>query len=480
MKKNNNTILTFIISILLFLPKALDPDFWWHLRLGKEISEHGNWLNNLTYTCEDYLWNNHSWLSDVLFYKIYEFGGYLLLGILISAIVSIGVYFQSKIAKLYISDHKLIYPLLILINFPYMLMFGTIRPQLIGYTIFTVFLYFVLKVYKSNKTSRRELYSILMLMLLWANLHGSFVLGIALILVFSIIRIYKNNEKILIISLFNLALILTTLINPFGFNLWTELASNVLGNQGSLIKEWQAISFDSIIELLILGIITLLIILVTHTKKRHIEINILTLVFTLGALISIRYLLFASVLLSIALLIYLSEFLKSKIIKNLNNKDLREILRYWEIIILLILSFITIYSVTLFTKSYKQFEGEQISSYPFEAIEYLQQNTHLKSLKFYNDYHLGGFLSFKVPDVQWFVDGRMPVWTCRGEISGKFITDVFNINFTKGDWISIINEYRIDAILTAANSDLADSLKYIYEWEKIFENKNSIIFIRKD
>ena len=94
-KKLLNLITT--VSILpIFLTAKMDPDMWWHLRLGKEILEKNTFINNLTYTCSTYTWINHSWLSDVLMYWIENNFGLLALSFIFFLIILVGVYFNYK------------------------------------------------------------------------------------------------------------------------------------------------------------------------------------------------------------------------------------------------------------------------------------------------------------------------------------------------------------------------------------------------
>lgn len=73
------------LIFLLFLMicwHRVDPDFGWHLMTGRDILAHGIPQHDIfTYTAPDFQWINVEWLNDVLFAKLYDAGGYALLGV---------------------------------------------------------------------------------------------------------------------------------------------------------------------------------------------------------------------------------------------------------------------------------------------------------------------------------------------------------------------------------------------------------------
>ena len=60
-----------------FVPLRSSHDEWWHLKTGQWILQNGRLPVNdiFTYTGEDTRWHNHEWLAQILFYKVFEWGG---------------------------------------------------------------------------------------------------------------------------------------------------------------------------------------------------------------------------------------------------------------------------------------------------------------------------------------------------------------------------------------------------------------------
>ena len=70
-----------------------DPDFWWHLRAGQLLIQHGGLLGNdpFTYTVANHHWTMHEWLNEVLFAVEYAIGGLGLIVLILSAVTWFGL-----------------------------------------------------------------------------------------------------------------------------------------------------------------------------------------------------------------------------------------------------------------------------------------------------------------------------------------------------------------------------------------------------
>ncbi|MDI6784785.1 MAG: hypothetical protein QME64_11920, partial [bacterium] len=73
--------ITFLFIIVLltvfsisFYAIRTSTDEWWHLRTGQYIVEHKSLPQNdiFAYTSLDMPWVNHEWLSQVIFYQVYD------------------------------------------------------------------------------------------------------------------------------------------------------------------------------------------------------------------------------------------------------------------------------------------------------------------------------------------------------------------------------------------------------------------------
>ena len=97
----------FIAAVLVIMALPVtrtiqDPDFWWHLRAGQLILQHGGLLGNdpFTYTVANHHWTMHEWLNEVLFAVEFSIGGLGLIVLILSAVTWLGLVAVMQKARL--------------------------------------------------------------------------------------------------------------------------------------------------------------------------------------------------------------------------------------------------------------------------------------------------------------------------------------------------------------------------------------------
>ena len=63
--------------LMLFISGIQDPDFWWHLRVGRWIVDNGKLPSHdlFTYTVPDHVWTDHEYLTEILMWLTYSVAG---------------------------------------------------------------------------------------------------------------------------------------------------------------------------------------------------------------------------------------------------------------------------------------------------------------------------------------------------------------------------------------------------------------------
>ncbi len=171
-----------------YFPLRASHDEWWHLKTGKYIVENDYRLPEkdvFTYTAEDYEWHNHEWLSQVLMYKIWQageamnFGGWRFL-IFLKALLLVATWL---LLARFLYDRAgrgwrglFIAFFLTILAIAVGRRFFWPRPPVVT-NIFFVFFLYVLWLYRMRRIRTWHLIVLPLLMPLWANLHGGFLLG---------------------------------------------------------------------------------------------------------------------------------------------------------------------------------------------------------------------------------------------------------------------------------------------------------------
>lgn len=152
-------------------------DFWWHLKMGQLILSSGSIprtdLFSFTAAGETFVVQN--WLSEIILFLIYKLGHFPLLiffNTLLLVASLIPIYYLCR------KSSCRFWPPLFAATLVSICMFGNLRPQNFSFLFFALF-YLLLENYRFKRHDR--LWLLPVLMVLWVNIHGGFVLGLILI-----------------------------------------------------------------------------------------------------------------------------------------------------------------------------------------------------------------------------------------------------------------------------------------------------------
>ena len=181
--------IAMVVFSLGFVPLRSSHDEFWHLKSGKWMVEqnHYHWpaKDIFTFTAANYNWDNHEWLSQIVMYEIYRWGDERDIGgwravILGKTLLLIATYlflawFVYRRAG---SDGRAVAIAMFLGVLVAAVGRRTFwpRPPIISYLFMAVFLY-IMWLHHEGKLKNRHLFILPILMVLWANLHGGFVIG---------------------------------------------------------------------------------------------------------------------------------------------------------------------------------------------------------------------------------------------------------------------------------------------------------------
>lgn len=382
-------IFTFIFFGIFFLilfqngKFYLDPDFGWHLKVGELILKSGIPAHDtFSYTMPSYKYIYHDWLSDVLITRLYPLIGYTGLSAIYAAIAT-----GALLITTFIYRKLNMLPMIAAASF--MLTPSGIRTQLITW----LFLAILLLMLSLNKNSKLKCL-IPILFLLWVNLHGGFVLGLLVLLLFAVFQTTKLFP-ILLLS------ILATLINPYGIGIWQEVTKTTSGLfLHFAIAEWLPPILDFDIPLMIFLAITSSLVFAFRKILDKAEL-VLFGIFLLLAISANRNIpLFALISIPIFAKVFL-EFRKEAAKRKSGPKWFGLI--YFLFSVLAIICFISGFKSSLTIQ-----QASEKSYYPKEAIGYLKNHPFPGNL--FSLYNWGGYLIWKYPEKRVFVDGRMPSW----------------------------------------------------------------------
>jgi len=421
----------------------LDPDFGWHLAAGNYIRAHGIPAHDIfTYTARNFPWIDHEWGNDVIVSWLYQLGGYFVLCILYAALWASALFVNGRRSLKVLSLAAVAF-----------LPYAGIRP--IAWTV----LGFALLLRFTSDKSRFPKLAIPLIFIIWANLHGGFVIGLVYLAYLAIARRSRSWGLILLLSIF------ATFINVYGPRLYVEIARTLFDRSlHSQISEWE--------PFYILGPSWPYIILwmsgfwLFSRKKISHWLRFDTLLLVAG---------FSS-----------SRNIPLFIVASLGNTDaylkkalgmIPKRLDWPRKLVLGGLAIAVVISVGYGLKAtYWPFAPRE-SAYPVQAVAYLQTNACPGNL--FNDYNYGGYLIWKLPSEPVYIDGRMPSWRAPDGI--KYLDTYLQVIKNKTVRQQQFTKYNIRCALlrnTVTELKMAKQLKSI-GWRQVVQTNGSTLLIKR-
>jgi hypothetical protein len=162
-------------------------DFWWHLKVGEIIwkTRHIPQVDTFSFTAQGRCFVYQNWLSEIAYYLLYRMGGLPLLVFLhaLTIVLALAVVLWSAWEAT--RRPRLVALCMLVIMIP-VLRFRNARPQVFSMVLFAL-CYALLRRYRRRAGS--HLWGLIPLMALWVNVHGAFVMGLGLVVVYAIMEI---------------------------------------------------------------------------------------------------------------------------------------------------------------------------------------------------------------------------------------------------------------------------------------------------
>ena len=466
-------------------PKLLnfDGDLPRHLLLGRLIREtrRVSLTDTFSFRTEGFPAIPHEWLSQVIFSIANDtlgLSGVVLLTALIVTATWAIVYAETGRR----SDRLFVNLVMTAIGIGASMIHVLPRPHLFTY-LFTALWIVILE--RLNKDKPNRWWLLLVMMILWVNLHGMFVLGIIIWGTYIVGSLLESPSRTWLTDPHRKSMltggassILATFLSPSGIKIWESIAS--LGSNTyitSRIPEYQSANFHTP-ETWPFILLVMLVILGFARGRHKTSWSHIFLVasFAAFALYTSRMIpLFAIVAVPIVSK-SLSDWLNqdfpnsrfSAIEQNFSKINSSSNGVVWLFVLFLVVALIFQSGRTIDPQS----KGNTFDSgfFPVQGIRWL--NSHPQQGHMFNEFDWGGYLLLKlVPRQQIFMDGHTHIY-------GEALTREYETVVTLGkDWQQILDKYQITWAIVRANSAIAHGLENI-GWKTIYEDDTAIILRR--
>ena len=460
-----------------------DADLGWHLRIGQDIlsAAKAPVINQYNYTLAELTWVDHEWLLNGLMAGIFNKTGFLGLH-LFFVLVALVAFLLAWWRSLFLGGWALLTGSLAAILCGFGIFASRfhlgIRVQAVG--LFGVALILYILPFLSKK--RYWLWLLPLFFAVWANLHGSFLLGLGLLGAYFFYALlapwwqkwhwtnYFAKSNFSRVDKFNLGFIfvfslVATLINPYGLGLSSILGGYTNTFYMSWINEWQSqfvlpLVYSQLFYL-VLPVIGLLIFYYQGGfKKRTLSLwdfICLVVLFILAFKSRRHFPIF--VVMSVPVLTFIFQEEVASLWRKLSSRV------YWVKWLLLVIFFVIMSSFIFMKIMTMPWRQDSINAfcdkhYPCQAVAYLQNRPETLSWHLWNEYNWGGFLLWRYPTKQLFIDGRMPQAAYRGR---TILEEYVDFRKKDTDLSFLLDQYQIRLVLI---SNQRPPLQ-IKEWEKL-------------
>jgi hypothetical protein len=451
---------------------VVDPDLWWHIKVGEGILTTHRWpvADPFSFTVSGQPWLAYEWLGDVVLAGAWRIGGYRGLDALLIALGSAIMLALYAFATLRSGNCKAGFvasaALFILASASF-----SLRPQMLGY-LFLILTLIVLERFRQGKP--RALWILPILMLLWVNAHGSWIIGLGTIFVYwmsGIVAFRAGNLEARAwtpierrsISLAFLGCVAALPLTPYGARLAAspiEFAFSLPLNVAH-IQEWRPMAFDLQGGQWFLALLMAFILVqVTMCFTWRLEELVLFLAGTVMACLHIRFVLvfvpFSAAVIAVIIARWAPPYERRKDKFALNA----------------VLMAIVAAGVIRYFPSSTQIEAKVTQQFPVAAVQYLEHHTVPEPM--YNTYGYGGYLVWtRGPQHKVFIDGRGDLYE-----RGGLFSDYLHIANLGPEALILLRHYGIQSCLIERDGALATLLSASPEWQRVYSDDLSALFVR--
>jgi hypothetical protein len=445
-----------------------DPDIWWHLRNAEVLVQtHAVVTQDFySFTAAGSRWINEAWLGELPYYFGWQWlgiRGIYLVMLFETELILLGVF---GLAQLSCRNVKASFVASWLAVWLATVSFGP-RTLLAGWICLVAELC-ILELFRQGKDWS---WCLVPLFVVWANLHGSWLIGIVLFCVFCGCGLVTGEwgrvvatrwtvpqtKKLAMVGSLSIA---GLFLNPYGyhlvcypFNFAFQQKLNV-----SHVDEWMSLDFHTLRGKILFAMLAAAIVLALVRKRcwRLDEVAFLLIGFY-AAMTYSRFLFLAGIVLAPILAKEL-EFLPPY---------RPAIDRPWLNAALII----AIVGGCVWRFPSRDFLlRDTVRNYPVKALAYLQQ-LHPQG-RVFNDCLWGGYLTWNVRDIPVFIDSRIDIYEYNGVFADYL--DALGIRNTLG----ILNKYDIRYVLFAKDSPVAYLLTNTPAWKTDYADETTVLLER--
>jgi hypothetical protein len=183
-------VAAFAAVLITHLRTALAADGWMALLSGRVVAQHGLPSHDtLTIWAHGHRWIDQQWLAQLILYGLDRIGGLQLVLLVHAAIVTAGLAGAAVLSRRLGGSARSATWVGLVVMLAFWPGAAVMRPQSFAYVLFVAVVWLLMD---EPRAPSQRVYLVLPLLVLWANLHGSAIVGSALVSAFAVAEIVAS------------------------------------------------------------------------------------------------------------------------------------------------------------------------------------------------------------------------------------------------------------------------------------------------
>jgi hypothetical protein len=438
-----------------------DSDTYWHIVIGQWIVEHRAvpHVDLFSFTMRGAPWITGAWLSEVLYYAAFKLAGWAGPAMLAALSASVAFFLLTILL------------LKRLPNVPVAFLVGAgiaittyhtlARPHVLIFPLMVLWVNALLQAVEQRRTPS---VAYVLLITLWANLHGSFTLGLVLIAPFAFEALWTANKSArltIVLQWLRFALLAlgAACITPYGAeSILVTFRILDLGTALAEINEWRSLDFGTPNPVTICVLAGAAYVMYSGFKLPLLRI---------AALLALIYETFAHIRYVDISALVLPFFVAGPLAQHLSwipvqPQKVNHQARKAFVAGIAALAIAT--GVIVATMEHAPPHAPRL------AVEKLSE---LKADRILNDYAFGGYLIFQ--GIPTFIDSRAELYGA--SFLNRYLRAILLEDVA--DFVKLIDEYQIDATLFFPSTQAVGLLDRLPEWERIYADDVAVVHVRR-
>ena len=472
-----------LIAVLVVICRRVgDPDFWWHMQTGSWILDQGRLPSRelFTYTVSGRPWADQEWGSEVLGDLIFRSGGFLAFSLVYTAVTWAGFWFIWRRIGLQRVPSLIAAACLVLAAAAGVAVWGP-RSQMISFALTCLTLYWV-EAYLRDRN--RHLYFLPLVVAVWANLHGGFAYGLA------VVGLAAVNETLLwifrsrapahrrrAVRLWGIliACVVGSLVNPLTVEVYlaaVRIQSSAV--QQSFIAEWHSPDFHSPEEIG-LEVLLLLVVVAMAVRRPRLWDVLVAAAGVYLALAAVRNAPISAALVAPSIAWGLGDAWERTGWADRVSAALRRDPAGIFAVVAAATVAIAAGTAGVMASTLSAQTASTDANFPVGAADWLAAHPSVGT-RMLNAYDWGGYLIYRFypqPNRRVFIYGEATL------MGNRLMQEIADIESSQTDWRSILAENRVDYVVERTDSALSMALSVDAQWKQVYDDGLAVIFVKR-